>query len=78
MFCNKNKKYAKEKAKIFIDNIEITQVNYIKFLDVIVDENTTWKQHHIECVCNKTEVIWHFVFIDKPFLYFKFVLYFRL
>lgn len=53
IFCNKNKEYAEEEAKLFIDNIGITQVPHIKFLGVIVDEKLTWK-HHIEFVCKKT------------------------
>ena len=53
IFCNKNKKYTKEDAKLYIDNIGITQVPHIKFLGVIVDEKLKWK-HHIEFVCKKT------------------------
>lgn len=52
IFCNKNKKYAKEEAKLFIDNIRINQVPIVKFLGVIVDEKLTWK-HHIQFVCKK-------------------------
>ena len=53
IFCNKNKRYTKEEAKIFIDNVELSQVSSIKFLGVIVDEKLTWKCH-IELVCKKT------------------------
>ena len=34
------------------NNIEIKRENSVKFLDVIIDENFTWK-NHIEAVENK-------------------------
>lgn len=44
--------YTKEKARIYIDNIERTQALQIKFIGVIVDAKLTWK-HHMEFFCKK-------------------------
>ena len=47
IFCNKNKKYFKDDAKIFINDTETVKVK------VIFDERLTWKKH-IEHVCKRS------------------------
>jgi len=49
VFKNKNKRYLKEDAKLFIDDGEINQVAVTKFLGVFVDEKLSWKKQ-IMCV----------------------------
>ena len=38
IFCNINKSYPKEQAKVFINGSEIMQVKASKFLGILVDE----------------------------------------
>ncbi len=45
IFCNINKYYPKELAKILINGNEILQVHSTKFLGVVLDERLSWSKH---------------------------------
>ena len=43
IFAGGNKKYDKEKAKIYINDKATNQVSHTRFLGIIIDENLSWK-----------------------------------
>ena len=53
IFSNINKVFPQEKPVILINDTEIYQVPYTKFLGVIIDDRLNWKQH-IDSVCMKS------------------------
>ena len=53
IFSNINKVFPQEKPIILINDSEIYQVPYTKFLGVIIDDRLNWK-HHIDSVCMKS------------------------
>ena len=52
IFCNINKSYPKDQAKLYINGIEMTQVKTTKFLGILVDERLDWT-NHIDLVCKR-------------------------
>lgn len=52
IFVGRNKKYDKEKARIYINDNAINQVSHTRFLGVIIDEKLSWK-NQIDFVCKK-------------------------
>ncbi len=53
IFCNKNKSYPKEEAKLLINGTEISQVPHTKILGVIIDDGQNWN-YHINQVCKRS------------------------
>lgn len=53
IFCNTNKYYPRELAKILINGVEILQVQSTKFLGVMLDERLNWSTH-IDLVCKRS------------------------
>ena len=43
--CNTKERIRKQKIDIMLDNVSLERVNSTKFLNVIIDENLTWKNH---------------------------------
>jgi len=52
IFAGRNKRYDREKAKIYINGKAIKQVSHTRFLGIIIDEKLSWKIQ-INSVCNK-------------------------
>ena len=53
IFCNTNKFYPKDQARIFINNAEIDFAQHTKFLGVIIDSGLTWN-NHIDLVAKRS------------------------
>ena len=53
IFCNVNKSFPIEKAKIYMNNIEIELVQSTKFLGVIIDNNLSWS-YHVDLVSKRS------------------------
>ncbi len=53
IFCNKNKSYLQEEAKLLINGSEISQVPHTTFLGVIVNDGLNWN-YHIDQVCKRS------------------------
>src|SRR6218665_1196755 len=52
----KSKNLVSPNQRLLIDNIQLTRVDKVKFLGVVIDEHLTWKPHidHVKSKVNKT------------------------
>lgn len=52
IFCNKSKNYHRNQSHVYIDEVDIRQVNHTKFLGVTIDETLNW-EYHLANINNK-------------------------
>ena len=66
-FCNNFVQDCSNRIKVILDNVELSLVNKIKFLGVLIDRNLTWKDHRdtiSETMLRNVEIIYKMKYFD--------------